>query len=129
MNLLLDTGVVLWCLTNSRLRPEARSAIANPDNAVWVSAVTIWEISIKKGLGKLTFDDDHLRLVELVTAIESEYEPLDVSFAHALQAGSLPPYHRDPFDRMLVSQAQVEGMTLVSRDRAFAHYDVSLLSA
>lgn len=123
MSFLLDTHTVLWWLAGEELAEEAVAAIADRDNLVVVSAASIWEIEIKRRVGKLDAPDT------LVDAIaESGFEPLPMTHAHAARAGRLPLHHRDPFDRMLVAQAQVEELTIVSRDRNFEPYDVALLA-
>ncbi len=122
MNLLLDTHALLWWLADApELSTNARHLIANPDNQVHVSAVSGWEIGIKQALGKLEVDTE-----ELAGAVrEGGFEALPVSFEHGLRAGALPSHHRDPFDRMLIAQAQAEGLTIVTRDPAFSAYDVT----
>ena len=122
--LLLDTHVLLWALDDDEgMDTAARDAIVDPRNDVFVSAASIWEISIKRSLGKLQAPD------QLVSAVgESGFRELPVTFVHADQAGSLPPLHRDPFDRMLVAQAQVEGLTVVTRDSVIAKYGVRTLA-
>ncbi|MYE81709.1 MAG: type II toxin-antitoxin system VapC family toxin [Gammaproteobacteria bacterium] len=123
--LLLDTHVVLWWLTDEgRLREEARQAIAAGRNEVLVSAVTGWEIAIKRALGKLRAPDDMELVVE-----DAGFGPLPLLFRHAERAGSLPMHHRDPFDRMLVAQAQIEGLVLVTRDERLSRYEVETLAA
>lgn len=123
MRLLLDTHVFLWWLADDpRLDAGRRSSIADPDALVHVSAVTMWEISIKEALGRIDVGDDFAGEIDRGGFIE-----LLISAAHALAAGRLPPHHGDPFDRMLVAQAREEGMTLVSQDAAMAAYDVDLL--
>jgi PIN domain nuclease of toxin-antitoxin system len=87
-----------------------------------VSAATAWEIEIKRALGKLDAPDD---LADALAA--GGYRPLPVSILHATIAGRLPPHHRDPFDRMLVAQAKLEGLTIVTGDRRIAGYDVPVL--
>jgi PIN domain nuclease of toxin-antitoxin system len=122
VSLLLDTHVFLWWLQGDPLRPEVEARIADPSTLVAVSAASLWEIAIKRALGKLRFEgslDDQLS--------PSGFQPLAVSTRHAEVAGGLPPHHRDPFDRMLVAQAQLERFTLVARDRVFRLYDVELL--
>ncbi len=89
-----------------------------------VSTVSVWEISIKRGLGKLPVPDDIFDRIEA-----ADFRSLPVSFAHAATAGGLPPHHRDPFDRMLVAQAQVEGLTIVTSDRWIPAYDVAVVGA
>lgn len=122
MNLLLDTHTILWWLAGDELSDDAAEVIADADNLVVASAASIWEIEIKRRLGKLDAPDT---LAEVVP--EAGFEPLDITFEHASAAGRLPVHHRDPFDRMLVAQSQAEHLTIVSRDRAFERYDVPLL--
>jgi PIN domain nuclease of toxin-antitoxin system len=123
VSLLLDTHTVLWWLAGDPLAPEAAERIADPRRLVVLSAASVWEIAIKSAAGKLRADDDLIGHLEA-----SGFEPLPISWHHAERAGSLPPHHRDPFDRMLIAQAQIEGLTIVSRDRAFAAYDVAVLT-
>ncbi|MEU1587481.1 type II toxin-antitoxin system VapC family toxin [Micromonospora sp. NPDC005710] len=122
MNLLLDTHVALWAITGDptlgaelldRLRHE-------PD--IFLSPVTLWEITIKQSTGKLTGPPD---LAERVR--DMGFRELPVTYAHAIAARRLPSHHRDPFDRMLVAQAITEGLTLASRDASIALYDVDVL--
>lgn len=123
MNLLLDTHALLWWLADSDLTASALAAIADPDNVVLVSAISVWEIGIKRSLGKLAAPEG------LIDAIDdSGFEPLPVSFSHARAAGDLPPHHRDPFDRMLIAQATSDGLHVVTRDVAFEDYDVEILA-
>jgi PIN domain nuclease of toxin-antitoxin system len=125
VRLLLDTHTWLWWVGDpALLTAEATDAIASPHSDVLVSAASAWEISIKRRLGKLDQDGP------LETAIDDDgFTPLPISVAHAVVAGGLPPHHRDPFDRMLVAQAQVEDLTLVTRDPRFQAYDVPILAA
>lgn len=125
MNLLLDTHVVIWALSDDkRLSRSARDAIVAGETVVFVSAVTAWEITIKKALGKLEAPDNYEK--ELV---RHRFTPLDVATRHALAVGSLPPIHEDPFDRLLIAQATVEGLKLVTRDARILRYDVQTLRA
>ena len=124
MNLLIDTHVLLsWLADDPALPPRATSVIADPEHAVVVSAASVWETSIKQANGHLDAPDD------LVAAIADEFTTLPMTAAHAMAAGRLPAHHADPFDRMLIAQAMLEGLTLVSVDRRFADYDVALLPA
>lgn len=124
MRLLLDSHVFLWWRSApERLSSGALDAIKDALDC-YVSVVSIWELSIKRGLGKLSFDGS---LGDGVAA--SGFDPLAVSFRHAEEAGGLPFHHRDPFDRMLVSQARIEGLTLVTQDRALKAYEVPILWA
>lgn len=124
MRLLVDTHVLIWWADDKPIGRDAGEAISDPANDVWVSAATIWESEIKTALGKLAVDGD---LVE--SARDNGFAELAVTFEHALAAGRLPSHHRDPFDRMLIAQAQLEGFTVVTRDPAFRDYDVPLLAA
>jgi PIN domain nuclease of toxin-antitoxin system len=122
VRLLLDTHAFLWWRDDSRrLRPRARSAIAEAQ-IVFVSAATAWEAAIKVALGRL-------RIPATIEAgvIDSGFERLPISFSHAELAARLPPHHSDPFDRMLVAQAQVEGLTLVTHDRRLGPYEIEIL--
>ena len=123
MNLLLDTHVLLWWLDdNPALSKRARSAITDGKNLVFVSAVVIWEIKIKQGLGKLNIPSNFRKVLE-----EQPFKQLDITWEHAHAIGELPPHHRDPFDRMLVAQAKIEGLTLVTHDLRLAEYKIRLL--
>ena len=123
MNLLLDTCTLLWWVNGDELSRDAQQAIADPGNRVWISAVSIWEIALKQSLGKLELGGD------LDSVIEEDFLQLPVTFTHARQVAWLPLHHRDPFDRMLIVQAKSENLTLITRDRQFAQYAVSLLRA
>lgn len=104
------------------LRSPVRERISDPQHAVFVSAATIWEIGIKQRKGKLRIAEDVTPFVDL-----SGFKRLDVTFEHAVAAGELPLHHRDPFDRMLIAQARVEGLTLATADSKIARYDVPVL--
>ena len=122
--LLLDTHAFLWWLADSRrLKRDARSAIAEATALVHVSAATIWEIAIKSRLGKVDPGTKHLEQ-EIVA---NHFLELLISARHALVAGNLPLHHNDPFDRMLIAQAQVETLTIVTHDERFAAYKVPVL--
>jgi PIN domain nuclease of toxin-antitoxin system len=124
MRLLLDTHVVIWWSQHSRrLSASTRRLIAETDD-VFVSAASEWEVSIKVALGKLKVPGP---LMEVVTS--SGFVPLPITFAHAEAVRRLPQLHSDPFDRMLVAQALVEGLHVVSGDRVLAKYAVELLPA
>jgi PIN domain nuclease of toxin-antitoxin system len=126
VRLLLDTHALLWALSApARLPAPTAAAIRDPANAVFVSAASAWEIAIKSGLGKLSADLDEV----VRTSIEVGFEELAVTLAHTRRLQSLPPRHRDPFDRMLVAQALEEGLTVVTRDAALSAYSVPTLWA
>lgn len=120
MTLLLDTHVFLWWLDDpSLLSKPARKAIGDGKNTVYASAAVVWEISIKKALGKLDAPDD------IEAAMKANrFLPLAVTIPHALAVQSLHDIHRDPFDRLLISQAKHEGFKLVSRDSNVLLYGV-----
>ncbi len=99
------------------------TTLAVPSNTVFVSVASMWEIAIKASTGKLEFPTD--RFDEMFAL--NRFAPLPIEPRHALAAGALPRYHNDPFDRMLIAQARIEGLILVTADAAFRRYDVSLL--
>jgi PIN domain nuclease of toxin-antitoxin system len=119
---LLDTHVLLWWLDDSpELGPRCKELIADQRNQIYVSAATTWEISIKKALGKLEAPDD------IDTIVEDEgFSKLPISLYHGQLAGSLPMLHRDPFDRMLIAQAQAEGLILMTSDGNIGLYNLCL---
>ncbi len=123
MNLLLDTHVLIWWDEGHRLLEPARQAIEEADT-VFVSAASAWELAIKSGLGRLRPSRTVREAVE-----ESGFLELPITFRHAERVATLPRHHRDPFDRLLVAQAEVEGLTLVTRDPVFGHYAVERIDA
>ena len=125
MDLLLDThAFIWWAARDSRLVENARIAIADADNRVFVSAVSVWEISIKRASGKLAFRHDILQVLT-----RTGFDSIDITPRHADLAGSLPLHHADPFDRLLVAQAKIEGFVLVTQDRQLLPYGVPVLGA
>ena len=131
MRLLLDTHIALWAVADDeRLPPRARDLISDQANDVFVSAASVWEIAIKHALARGGPNDmpvsgaDALRYFQ-----DAGYELVDISPTDAAAVETLPMLHADPFDRLLVSQARLERLTLVSADRRFADYDVALLDA
>jgi PIN domain nuclease of toxin-antitoxin system len=124
---LLDTHAFLWWIAgDDRLSRRASRVIADVGNEVFVSAASIWEIAIKGRLGRLSIPGDPGKFIA-GQIVENAFRGLPVVAGHALRVWELPDHHHDPFDRMLVAQAQVEGLTLVSRDRHVAMYDVEVL--
>ena len=125
MRLLLDTHALLWWLTGDpTLSSDARRAISDRRNPVFVSAATAWEIAIKRALGNLESPAD------LETQIRRHrLDPLPVTVRHAMNAGALPRHHDDPFDRMLVAQAMIEDLTIATRDQRIVLYGVPVLAA
>lgn len=123
MEILLDTHMLLWWLADdSRLSKKARALIADPANAVTVSAATAWEIAIKQVLGKMTMDGILEQAVR-----EQGFAMLSVTFPHAAETLTLPAIHRDPFDRMLVAQARVESLPLLTVDPHILRYPANVI--
>lgn len=122
MTLLLDTNIVIWMLTRpERIRAAVLEQLADPANELVVSTASILEIASKVSRGRLAFDEaDHVSLGRQVRFLE-------VSASHAWRVATLPAIHTDPFDRLFVAQALIEGMTLVTGDRTLADYDVPIL--
>jgi PIN domain nuclease of toxin-antitoxin system len=118
---LLDTHTLIWA-AKEELRDDAHKMIEEVADSVYVSAATIWEIEIKRALGRLQAPGDMIERVD-----ESGFERLPITFEHAREAGRLPLLHGDPFDRILVAQARAEGMTLASADAVLQRYDVAVL--
>ena len=126
MNLLIDTHVLLWWWTEAeQLSGRAKAAILDSRNRSYVSAAVAWELAIKVNLGKLDARDVVSNLKQLL--IEEGFRRLAISTDHALRAGLLPMLHRDPFDRMLIAQASVEDMVILTADRVFRKYPVEVI--
>jgi PIN domain nuclease of toxin-antitoxin system len=125
VKLLLDTHAFLWWLNDDpQLGERARQAIEEPDNLVYVSAATAWEIAVKRANGKLVAPGDIAQWIE-----QCAFGDCPIEVEHAVLAAELPKHHHDPFDRLLVAQAQREDMTLVTSDPEIVEYDVSVLDA
>ena len=123
MKLLVDTHVLIWAVLADPALPERfRAALSDPAAEVYVSAVSVWDVAIKRALGKLSVPAD---LFDQAAA--SGCLALPITWDHARAVETLSPHHADPFDRLLIAQARVEGLTLLTADRAFAAYDVALL--
>ena len=121
MKLLLDTHLLLWAAGNpDRLSAEARTLIGALENELLFSAASVWEIAIKRGLGREDFRVD-IRLLRR-GLLDNGYGELPVGSEHAVAIDALPPIHKDPFDRLLVAQATVEGITLLTSDAVVAQY-------
>lgn len=121
MRILLDTHALLWALAApGKLPAPLRRALQAPENEVYASLASAWEIAIKVALGRLEFDLGSLEDALAASGIQT----LGISLEHAVHVAGLPPHHRDPFDRMLVAQALCESLTLASRDRVLARYGV-----
>ena len=128
MKLLFDTHVLLWAAASpQRISRKVRMLIENRENALIFSAASIWEIVIKRTLGRRDFRVDPRRLRRRL--IENGYDELPIGGEHVLRVATLPAVHRDPFDRLLVAQAIHEGLVLVTADRALAQYPASVVMA
>lgn len=126
MRLLLDTHIALWAITDSpALSAEARRYILAPNNEVYVSAASIWEISIKHGLGRGNMPVSGSEAADFFT--QAGYMTLDISCQHAVYVETLPALHADPFDRMLVAQALSEPMRLLTHDKNIAAYSDTVI--
>lgn len=124
MRILVDSHVAIWWLHDDpALGPGCRDAIARADE-VFFSAVTPWELGIKRALGKLQMPDGLAGTLE-----RGGFTPLAISIAHAERAPALPAHHRDPFARMLIAQSQLEALSLATADPSFAPYEVELIDA
>jgi PIN domain nuclease of toxin-antitoxin system len=123
MNLFLDTHVLLWWLDdNPALSETGRRAISDPNNLIILSSVVIWEIRIKQALGKLEITPDFFHVIK-----NQGFEFLAITSEHAYAVGDLPMHHRDPFDRMIIAQAKLEGLSVVTHDSTFRKYGIPIL--
>ena len=122
MKLLLDTHVLLWALVVDRRLSNAQAG-AIIQGELYLSSASIWEIAIKRAIGKLDVPDHFAK-----AAVNAGCRPLPITWVHAEAAAALPMHHSDPFDRMLIAQAQIEGLTVLSSDSKFSAYDVELIT-
>ncbi|MBN1523469.1 MAG: type II toxin-antitoxin system VapC family toxin [Spirochaetales bacterium] len=123
MNLLLDTHIILWWLDDDPLLSEKyRQAVSDTENVCLVSAASIWEISIKSAIGKLEIPKNYIGILK-----EQGFFELPVLWEHADKARHLPFHHTDPFDRMLVAQAMIDGLTILTIDKTIPQYKVQIL--
>ncbi len=127
MKVLLDTHTFLWWINDDpQLSYEARQIITDGENILFLSAASGWEIAIKTGLGRLVLPADITSFLFEQLSINA-ISPLPVQMNHALHVYTLPDFHRDPFDRMLIAQAQVEGLPILTADRKFTSYQVEII--
>ncbi len=129
MKILIDTSCWLWSLTDpEHLNKEARELLSDPAQTLFLSAASSWEIAIKAALGKLRLPEAPEKYIpSRMTAFS--IHGLPVEHTHALRVFGLPAHHRDPFDRILIAQAQTEALTILTADRVFAAYDVATIWA
>ncbi len=124
MRLLLDSQILYWLFhLPEKVQTTTRAVLADRANELWFSAVTPWELAIKRAKGSLRFEDAAL----LGAIAEFRLHELQIAARHGLAAAALPPHHRDPFDRLLVAQAKLENLTLVTTDRTLPRYGVAVL--
>ena len=129
MRVLLDTQVWLWMLgAPERLSRKARALVVSQENELLLSAASAWEIAIKQAVGKLQLPESPEEYIPPLM-IQTAITPLAVNHRHALRVASLPAHHRDPFDRILIAQAQIEELPILTADRAFRRYDIEVLPA
>lgn len=129
MRILLDTHVWLWLNgIAERLSPPAKAILVDGANELFLSAASTWEIAVKHAAGKLTLPMAPERYIP-ARLTENGIHPLSIHAAHTLRAGALPPHHRDPFDRMLIAQAQIEELQLMTADGRFDLYEVAVVRA
>ena len=127
MTALLDTHAFLWWVTDfERLPAQVRDIISAPDNEIFLSVVSVWEIAIKARLGKIRLPS-HATQFLLENTAENDFRSLSIERRHAVNLVDLPLHHRDPFDRMLISQSQVEQLPILTGDRSFARYQVEAI--
>lgn len=127
MNILIDTHIFLWYVTNNNKLNEATKNIINEkDNIIYLSQASIWEIAIKYSLGKLTLDSSFLAFIEEQIKV-NDFKILNFNLFHFEQVTKLPFHHRDPFDRIIIAQSIIENYPLISYDKAFNSYEVQLL--
>jgi PIN domain nuclease of toxin-antitoxin system len=127
MKILLDTHAWLWMVAApERLSPAARERLRAGTTVLYLSAVSSWEMSIKQGLGRLDLGGVPEHVIPGMM-LRSNVVPLHITHQHTLRAGWLPPHHRDPFDRLLIAQAQIEGLPVMTADEAFTQYQVDVV--
>jgi len=126
MSFLLDTHTLIWMMEgDARLSKSVSEVILDKGNELWISKASFWEISIKRSLGKLKLAHETSQFWE--TALKEEIQLLNIEISHLMQLEKLPMHHKDPFDRIIISQAICEGMILLSKDEKFTPYDVRLI--
>jgi PIN domain nuclease of toxin-antitoxin system len=125
MKLLIDSHVVVWWVTEpNKLTSPARAAISNPDNEVFISAASIWELGLKQAKGKLRMPEGYEKLLRA-----DGFSFLSITAEHATVSGTLPPHHGDPFDRILIAQAIKDSLVLVTRDAMIPLYSIPMITA
>lgn len=127
MNILLDTHVLIWLdLEPEKLSPSAKKILADTENMLFLSVVSVWEMQIKSQIGKLSHSKALSEVIQEQRKI-NRIQILSVELPHVLKVGELPLHHRDPFDRLLIAQALVEDMTILSKDAVFQQYNANVI--
>ena len=126
MRLLLDTHAFIWFVEDDKkLSGKAKEEIENPDNIIILSIASLWEMSTKISIGRLKLKKPYKEVISYVN--EKGIEILSINFEHTLEVSKLEFHHKDPFDRLIISQAKMENMTIVSKDKLFDDYDIKRL--
>jgi PIN domain nuclease of toxin-antitoxin system len=126
MQLLIDTHILIWFLEgNNLLSKHRRQIVADSNNDIFISIASLWEIAIKISIGKLTLTKPLADVIKHIAA--EDIEVLLISPEHTLQVSTLPFHHRDPFDRIIISQAQIENLPVMTDDREFGHYGINII--
>ena len=126
MNLLVDTHALIWFITdNNKLPINTKKFIESNDNDCYVSIATFWEIGIKNSIGRLDLNSDLQKIFQLIE--ESGFDILPITTNHILQNADLELYHQDPFDRIIIAQAMVEKMTIITKDTQFKNYNIPIV--
>lgn len=129
MKVLLDTNVFLWCLAaEERLNRRAKEILTSRETELFFSAASSWEIAIKSAIGTLKLPESPAQFVPRAMRTLG-VRSLEITHVHALEVAALPPHHRDPFDRLLIAQAQLESLILLTADKSLQEYDVELILA
>jgi PIN domain nuclease of toxin-antitoxin system len=127
MRAILDTHACLWWITNNpQLSQPIRDIISNPNNTLYLSVASSWEIIIKSNIGKLPLPEPPTQFIQACLSA-NRFESMAISLAHVLQVDTLPNHHKDPFDRILIAQAQVEDMPILTIDHLIAQYPVKTI--
>lgn len=122
MKYLIDTHIILWWLAdNPKLSPQIKDTISNPDNSIIVSVISLWEINVKSSIGKLKIEKDYLRYLK-----QEGFDFLSINTDHVMHLSELPTYHQDPFDRLLICQSIIQGLTFITLDKKIKQYPVNL---
>lgn len=121
-NFLLDTQIFIWWMKDEKLKEDVTNILSDPANTIYLSTVSVWEMIIKKKIGKLKLPKDWKTTIK-----DGRFEVLSINFEHALAVETLPPHHKDPFDRMLIAQSKVEDLILITSDPKMSKYKIRVI--